>query len=394
MTAFRFRAARQDGEIVHGTVDAASSALALDLVSGRGLFPLELEESQATPRRNARATAELADVLGGLAALLEAGLPADRALVAASEAASPQLARALGAACERVREGAALSAALEATGVVPPLVLGLLKAGERSGRLAAAVARAAAEVEREVETRARLRAALTYPAFLAVAGAVSVTAIAGFVVPRFAVLIGDQGRALPASTRLLLSASAFVTHAGPALLVVLAALGAAVVRWARTPGGAHTLHERLLDVPLLGALRLRFATARACAALAGLLEAGVPILNALRHAGQATGDHAVLARLELARAEVERGERLAAALRRHEAVSPSALRLVTFGESSGRLAAFLAHAARLEATAAQRAIQRAVTLLEPALILLFGAIVAFVAAALFQAIYSVRPAGM
>lgn len=391
MTAFRFRAARPDGEIVHGSVDAGTGAAALDVVSARGLLALEVVESATVSPRAVRPSADLAEALSGLAALLDAGLPADRALAAAAQSATPRLAAALEAACARVREGASMSSAMEAAAAVPPLVLGLVRAGERSGKLAAAVARAAAEVEREVEMRARLKAALTYPAFVAAAGTVSVIAIAGFVVPRFAALLDGQGRALPAATRALLTTSHAMATAGPALLLVAVAAAVFLAHWSRTDSGTIALHRRLLDLPLLGPLRHRFASARVCTALGGLLEAGVPMLAALGQARDAAGDRAVAERLATVRAEVERGEPLSAALKRHRALSPGAQRLTAFGESSGRLAVFLSHAARLEAAAAQRAVQRAVTLLEPILILIFGAIVAFVATALFQAVYSVRP---
>ncbi len=394
VTAYRFRAARPDGGIVHGTVDAASGAGALERVSERGLFPLELAEAPPVSRRGGRATADLAEALSGLAALLEAGLSADRALAATAESAAPRLREALAAACTRVREGASLAAALEAADIVPPLVVGLVRAGERSGGLAAAVVRAAGEMEREVETRARLKAALTYPGFIAAAGTVSVIAIAGYVVPRFAELLEGQGRALPASTRALLGVSHAVAAASP-LLLALAVLSAMLLTtWATSDAGSLSLHRRLLALPLLGPLRHRFASARVASALGGLLVAGVPVLTALHHAREVAGDRAVAERLSAARADVERGEPLAVALRRHGALSPAALRLAAFGESSGRVAAFLTHAARLDATAAQRAVQRAVTMLEPILILVFGAIVAFIAAALFQAIYSVRPGAM
>ena len=216
-------------------------------------------------------------------------------------------------------------------------------------------------------------------------------AIVGFVVPRFARLLGSEGRALPASTRLLVAASAALAHAALPGLLVLVVAALLLARALRTRDGQLELHRRLLALPLIGPLRLRLATARACGALASLLEAGVSMLAALELGGQAAADGAVGERIALARTDVDRGEPLALALRRHGALSPAALRLVAFGERSGRLAVFLRHAARLEAAAAQRAIQRLVTLLEPLLILAFGAAVAFVAAALLQAVYSVRP---
>ena len=392
MTSYRYRAARLDGELLAGIVEAASPAAALGVVEGRGLFALEVAETAGSGDRGTGGPiAELATALAGLAALLDAGLPADRAVAAVEETASPALRRQLASARERVREGAALSAALSSAGAIPPLVLGYLKAGEKTGRLAQAIGRAAEELEQAAETRARIRAALTYPAFLLVAGAASVTAIVGFVVPRFARILDIQGRDLPAATRILMGASELVGQAALPAAALAAVGGVMLARALKTPNGRLALHRWLLALPLLGAVRLRLASARACAALGSLLEAAVPVMSALDLARDAAGDRAVGERIASARLEVERGEKLSGALRRNRGLSPTALRLLAFGEQAGRLPVFLAHAARLESAATQRAVQRAVTLLEPVLILGFGAVVAFVTAALLQAVYGVRP---
>lgn len=389
MTAFRFRAARPDGEALVGTIDAQSAAAAADLVTARGLFPIDIRVHEERPRT--ASADDLAGTLSGLAALLDAGLPVDRALAALEDTAPPRLLTALATARARVAEGASLSHALATSGAVPAPVLGLLKAGERTGRLAAAVHSAALALEHEAEARARVRAALTYPVFLAVTGTVSVVAIAGFVVPRFAALLEAHGSVLPATTRALLAVSTAAQRFAIPVAVALVVIGAATARWLRSEDGRLRLHRWLLELPLIGALRMRFATARTCGALAGLLDAGVPMLAALELAGKAGGDRALELRLAAVREDVNRGERVAAALQRHQALSALALRLAQFGDRSGKLPAFLAHAARLEERTAHRALQRGVALLEPLLILGFGAVVAFVAAALLQAVYSIRP---
>ncbi len=394
MTAFRFRAARLDGEQVAGVLEAATDAAAARDLSGRGLFALELRaEAPSAASRRALPAAELASAFAGLASLLEAGMPLDRALAAAEEGAGASLAEALAGARRRVREGSTLSAALETEGGMRPLVLGILRAGEAHGRLAQAAGRVAAELEREVEMRAQVRAALTYPLFLSVVGGLSVTIIVTVVVPRFAALLGDLGQALPPSTRLLLAVSRGLAAHGVGWLLVLATVVAGIARAVRTDTGTVTMHRWLLGVPLIGRIRMGLATARVCRALAGLLSTGVPLLPALEHARRASGDRALAARLAKAQQAVSEGDRLAAALARYEALSPGALRLARFGEETGRLAELLEKAARIEEVTAHRSLRTLVALLEPALIVTFALVVAFVAAALLQAVYSVRPAG-
>jgi general secretion pathway protein F len=393
MTAFRFRAARSDGEMVSGVLEAATSALAADELAGRGLFPVELREREHEPAPRRAPHAELAPLFAGLAALLEAGLPLDRALAAAAESAPEGLRQLLLDVRRRVREGSSFSGALAASREVPELVTGLLRAGEAHGRLALAARRAAEELEREAQLRADVRAALAYPTFLLVVGGLSIALIVGVVVPRFAALLGDLGQTMPAATRLVLAASALLQDRGVMLIAVAAAVLIVTARVLATEAGRVVLHRRLLALPVLGPIRHSLASARVCHVLSGLLDTGVPLLVAMDLAREASADRAVAERLVAARREVSEGSALASALKRHGALTPQALRLTAFGEESGRLAALLQQAGRLEAAAAHRSLRSLVALIEPALIVGFGAIVALVAAALLQAVYSVRPAG-
>jgi type II secretory pathway component PulF len=161
--------------------------------------------------------------------------------------------------------------------------------------------------------------------------------------------------------------------------------------WTTTDDGRRRWHAMLLATPLLGPVRLASATGRGCAALAALLENGLPLASALPLAGRATGDAALAVRFADARQLLMRGSSLGHALRDSQSVSETAIRLARAGEESGRLASMIAHASRLERTRATRLTQAAVRVVEPLLIVFFGGAVAVVAGALLQAVYSVRP---
>jgi type II secretory pathway component PulF len=125
--------------------------------------------------------------------------------------------------------------------------------------------------------------------------------------------------------------------------------------------------------------------------LSALLESGVPIRRALGFAAVASADAEVERRILIARGRIASGESLAAALSRERALTPVALRLLAAGEESGRLAGMLGHAAKLEQERSDRMLRSAVKLVEPALIMVFAGLIGFVAAALLQAVYAVRP---
>jgi type II secretory pathway component PulF len=395
LTAFRYEAARADGASVRGVLEVGSEAEATALLSARGLYPVRVEPAPASakwrlgrPSSRAQAT-----VFQGLASLVEAGLPLEKALRATLHVADGGLREALERVGTRVREGASLGSALAAeNGLFSGVTIGLVRAGERGVGLGAALTQTAAQLEREAETAARIRGALAYPTLLAAVGTLSVAVIVIFVVPRFVALLGDLGQTLPLATRILVAASSAVHRFGLALFAV--AIGGAVLLGRLARDHREAWHRWLLTVPLIGRIRHALATARVCRTLGALLGTGTPALPALVIASDAAADAAVNARLARVRQQVAEGASLSTALSATGAVTESARQLVSIGEGSGRLPALLAKAADLEEREAERRLKGLVTFLEPALILVFAGLVAFVAAALLQAVYSLRPGGI
>ncbi len=390
--AFWYRAARADGRLVSGQVRAAGQAQATTLLRDSGLEPLTITPAPAPPTARPATRRELAVVLRSIAALVAAGVPLERAVGATEPLARGPLQETLQQARRRLHEGAGLANALASgNGVLPPVVTGMLGAGERGGQLGRALDQAATQLEREAELIGRVRQALAYPAVLAVVGTASVLLIATTIVPRFAVLLADAGSELPWSARLLVGVSDFVTH--NALLLGMLGFGAvaAVSAWGRTARGQLVVARRLLDLPMVGPLRRSLATARWGRALGSMLHTGMPLLPALSAARDAVADPAVGERLERAQARVAEGQGLTPSLEREAAVAPSALQVLAVGESTGAIGRMAEEAGDLAAAEAERALSTLVTLLEPALVVVFGGIVAFVAAALLQAVYSLRP---
>jgi type II secretory pathway component PulF len=390
---YRYRAAQRSGTVESGTLQAPSREAASDILASRGLFPLEVRAEEGRDRRGARLpSGDLALGLRVLATLLEAGLPLARALAALDELVPASWRPGLPAIREAVREGHSLASALSASPLAfPPLVIGMVQAGEAGSGVASAVNRAAALMESAAETRRAVRNALAYPLILAVAGGSSVMLLVGVVLPRFAGILGDLGQDLPRSAKLVLALSDAV-QAGwiPALATVVVVL-VAWRAWVGTEAGRKAWHDVLLSVPGIGGVRRASATARFSAALAALLESGVPIAAALSAAARATGDAALSARILAAREAVVGGLGVARALEAEGASTPTALRLMRAGEETGRLGPMLDHAARIEADRADQLVRAVVRMLEPTLIIVFGGVVALVAGALLQAVYSVRP---
>ncbi len=395
MSGYRFRAARADGVMVNGVIEATSTEHASALVFDRGLFPVALShEEDGDVRRPSASRRDLAIAFRSIAALVEAGVPLERALAASEPLTQGPLRQTFAVAREELRQGKSLAPALAAgRGTVPGVVLGMIRAGERGSQLGRALEQVATHLEQEAELVARVRQALAYPLLLAFVGTVSVLVIGTVVVPRFADLLGDLGQELPLATRLLLAGSTFLSHFWMPLIALGAVAVSASVAWLRRPRGRLWLDEALLSFPAVGKLRHALATARLARALGGMLRTGLPLLAALDAAREAAGDEAVAARLARSRERVACGAPLTASLEREAAVSYGALQLIAVGESSGQLGEMALRAGDLAAQEVERGLGTLVTMLEPALIMAFGGLVAFVAAALLQAVYSLRPGG-
>jgi type II secretory pathway component PulF len=391
MIAFRYRAVAKDGQIVTGRVADDSADLATRRLEQQGLILLELRErpsvgtSRSLPRRR------LAVLFRNLAALTAAGVPLERAVASSRTLADGRLLELISRARGELREGKPLSRALDdGSGAVPPVVIGMLRGGERIGRIAEALEQVADHLEREAALSARVSQALAYPLVLMAVGIVAMGILLTRVVPRFALLIAGSGTEPPRSTRLLLATANALTH--HQLGIALAGMTAAIVIIAglRSPAVREQLQALLRRLPIIGPLHEALASARVCAVLAGMLKAGGAVLPALEAAGLAAGDRLVGRSIEDAARRVREGAGLARALSESSAVSSTAIQLIGIGEESGQVPEMARRASELSAIEAGRGLETVVMMIEPTLILVFGAIVAFVAAALLQAIYGLQ----
>jgi type II secretory pathway component PulF len=326
-----------------------------------------------------------------LANLLAADIPMSRTLATFEELTPASWAPAAAAIRERVRTGGRLADGLRDDAGLPPVLAGIIAAGESSGDLAPAVLRSAELAEENASLRSAIHGALVYPAILLVAGACSVGLLIGVVLPRFATILADTGQVPPPLTQFVLGFTAMIEqNAIPAVIIItLCVVGWRI--WTGTAAGSVIWNGLLLRFPGVGAIRRSAATSRVCTAMAALLDSGVPAAVSLGRAATAAGDSAIESRLATARAGVTRGESIGLALEESSALSIAAVRLIRAGEESGRVSAMFLHAARIEGERARELTRGAVRLVEPSLILVFGGIVAIVSGALLQAVYAIHP---
>lgn len=391
-TVYRYRAARADGTIARGCVAAADSAGARRLLQERGLAPLRLAVGRRWAWSARIRRGDLAVVFRNVAILVAEGVPVERALATSEVLVQGRLREAIVQVRALIREGRTVADALEGQrDVFPRSVVAIIGAGERGSRMEEACQAVASRLEADARLRSELLSSLTYPLLILVVGIGSIVVMGVIVIPRFAEIFDGLGAELPSGTRALLTVSDGVRRYGILMVAVMCAVAGASLTWLRREATRRRVDDMLLGLPIIGSLRLGFASARVCRALGGMVSTGVPLLPALDAATGAAGDLEIARRLAAVRQSVAQGRRLSEALAEERALTPVALQLVGVGENGGKLGAMLTRAGDICDERAQLALRALLSLAEPVLIIGLGGMVASVAAALLQAVYSVRP---
>ncbi len=394
MTTWRYRGFRAaDGRCVTGRIEADSLKQARERLASQHILPERVEplaEGRGAAARWRRG-GERAGVYRELAALLGAGLPLTSALDSLVESAEwTAVAPALAGVRDRIREGAGPAEAFEASGVTP-LEGSLLRAGQRAGEMAAVFTKLAELLEEEETIRDRVRSALLYPVIVSTVALLIAAGVFVFLLPAFARMFEESRVALPPLTRIVLAAGRASSAAmGPVLLAAAALVWVVRRRCARSARCRAAFERLVLRLPMVGPAREALVGLRFARTLALLLRGGIPLVEALDLAAAACGSAGVASAMPAEAERVRHGGRLHEAIRNIEPLRRMLTAWVEAGEQSGDLPAMLDIAAARCEQVWNRRLTRGLALIEPALILLLGALVFLLALAILQPILALH----
>ncbi len=395
MPKYRFTALSLDGTRVAGTQDAATLGDVHMTLAERDLLPIlvtekksilqyEITKKKVKPR-------DLMHFSRQLGVFIRAGIPIINALEAISSEMSDKVFKpALDDIMESLRGGSTFSAAAARhEEVFPTFYLGILRSAEVTGNLDVALDELADYLDRDIDVRQRVKNALVYPCIVLGMALVVVLILTLFVLPRFETFFESFHAKLPLPTRMLLSVSHFLGHWGWLIALILVATVVLFVAYFRTPMGRAKKDEVLLRLPVAGDLLRHAIVERFCRILASMMNAGVPVPEALAVTGDATNNTVFRERIAHAREAMLRGEGLAAPLNRTDLFPSSIRQMFRVGEDTGTLDAQLETAADYLDRELDYKIKRFTSFFEPAVIVIVGVVVGFVAIALVSAMYGV-----
>jgi general secretion pathway protein F len=336
----------------------------------------------------------VASLLFELGILLSAGLPIDRALdFAGNRAYGRGLQTAVTLIRNEVREGAALSQALERRGnAFPRECASVIRAGETSGNLTSALEALARDLNRRIAFKQKLTSALVYPAIVLGLVVAILIFVLTVVLPQVEIMLKDFGGALPVSTMVLIHIGDFMQTYWWLLVLAMAVAIFSTPRLLARADVRRAVDAWLLRSPIMLNLPRRIAVARVCGLLSLQIENGVGLAQALDIVRAAVTNVHLRNALSDAHAAVRHGSSLSTRLTKLKVFPSLIVRLIAVGEESGKLGRLLAVAADIYQSEIERDLERLIAILVPALTILLGLIVATVVGSVLVGILSVNQA--
>ena len=324
--------------------------------------------------------------------MLRAGLALDNALRVLIEMSyKPAVGQLLQGILEAVKGGTPLSRALQAhADLFGDVYINMVRSGEASGQMSAVLDRLVEHMERQRALRESVVSATIYPAILITVAVLSLVVMLGFVVPQFEKLFAEMGDALPMPTRFVMNLGKAFTQYGLVIGAVALAGGWLIGRWLRSPSGKRWWQARLLRMPLVGPIALKYQLTLFSRSLGTLLGNGVPMLTALHIASDTVGNVVLQQSLVRVAPIVKEGGRVVQAIQATGIFEPLAINLVRVGEETGRVGPMMLELASILNREVETGIKRLLTLVEPVLILVLGVLIAAIIVSILMGILSVN----
>ena len=401
MPKYFFRAKKSPHETIEDTIMADNKKAAMQKISEKGLFLLTIEEylkSKESTRKETgifKGKVKLKDITNftrQLSDLLESGLTIVKALdVLYQQTENRRLKEIILDIRDYCMDGNPLSSALSRhPRIFSNLFTSMVASGEAGGALGIMLMRIADFNDRQLEIETKVRSALAYPILMSIVGFITILVLLTFVIPKMMTLFGDLGQNLPLPTLILIRINKILTHYWWMVIAVIASIFFLILRVYRTKEGRISFDRIKLNMPVIGNLTKKIEIARFARTLATLLNNGVPILEALRVVGETIDNAVIKEEIRKAAIAVKEGSNVAGGFAKSKIMPVLVINMMAVGEEGGQLEKALFKVAQGYERESDSAIKIMMSLLEPAMILILGAIVGFIVIAMLLPIFEIN----
>ncbi|MDO8530902.1 MAG: type II secretion system F family protein [Dehalococcoidia bacterium] len=394
---YKYEAVSPAGESVRGTIEAESEAIAEERLWESNLTvvrlkvhrpPMTLDE--AVPTLFGVKREDVINLSRQLASLLDAGVSILPALeLLQDQVTKASVRKVVIAIIGDLQSGSLFSASCARhPDIFPPVFLKLAAIAEETGNLPVMLRHIANYMEKESALAKKIQKSLAYPLTVLVVALVAVFILINFVLPSLAGLFKEVGSELPLISRILLNVAAFISAYFAYLLGGALVIGLAAYMYLRTPQGVHNKDRFFLSAPIVRTLVVNSNMARLTRTMALLMQAGIPVMDVLNLAVGTPLNQVLRDALVAVCDNIRAGQSISQAFAAQKAFPKMASQLIAVGEQTGRLGTNLETLAAFYESEADQAMASAIGFIEPALILVVGGIVAFIAISVISPIYS------
>ena len=386
------------GVFREGAIEAASKEDATETLRKKGLYVTLVTSSGGERKKkstrkskgNKKVSSKIvADFARELAVLVSTGTPLIDAISSIErQTTNESWGRILKRVRQRLEEGDSLAASLEGDKESFDAVFrSLVAAGESSGHIDTMLLRVAVLTRKQAQIKSNVLGAMMYPILLTGVAIVVLGLLIGVVLPRFAGMFETLDTPLPASTAFLMTLSEFIRTYWWGVLPLIGSMIAGAVWWLQTPAGHHMVGSIALRVPKLGDILRSFMTARITRLMGVLLEAKVPMLDAINLTRESLGHERYRDLMTKAEESVTRGEPISTAFSSGDLMIPSSCEAIRNGEQTGRLAEVMVHVSDYLDEDNETIIKSLSSLIEPVIMIVLGILVGFVAISMFLPLF-------
>ena len=397
---FNYRAYTQTGELKEGQIEALSQNLAVTALQKQDLFVSSLEPAgwqnklsqwqlwnQVSGREIVLLSRQLAALFAAKASVLEIFR------MLAEDTENQSLAEILNQIGDDIQRGVTISDAMARhSQVFSSFYVNMVKAGEESGTLDSILLYLADYQERNHALLSQAKQALIYPALIIIV-AVAVMVLTFSIINNYIIdLLQETQEEIPFFTEVVMNVSQFAARYGLWVLVILAFGSWFFFRWLQTSHGRQTLDRMKLDLPVFGPLLKKLYLSQIADTLYTMITSGVQLTRTLEVASEVVNNQIYKDILTEAVTKVRQGETLSQSLARHQEISPAMIQITKVGEETGSLAKVLKTLADFYRRDFIAAMQSALTLIQPVIIVFLGLWVATIMLAIIVPIYTVATA--
>lgn len=393
MESFSYKAVSTAGKDVKGSVEAESREEAARKIKEQGLVPVSIGKQGALDKdvnipifKGKKIPArDMSVFCRQFASILKAGVSVINALeMLAEQTENKKLKEAIVNTQSNVEKGENLSDSMRQNDAFPSILIDMVRAGEASGSLENSLTRMAIQFEKDAKLNGIVKKAMMYPIVLICVMIGVVIVMLTFVIPSFMTMFEDLDSELPVTTKAILAMSNSLKNYWYIYIIVVVGIVVGIQMYKRTDNGRHNLDKLKLKIPVFGVLQTKSACASFARTMSTLLQAGMPMIDALEISASTMKNVLFYDGLEKVKNGVSLGLPLSNQLKATGLFPAMVVHMVGIGEETGNVEEMLTNSATYYEEEVEVQTQTLTSLMEPIIIVLMAFVVVLLIMAIYQ----------